>query len=315
MPKLSAQAPRSVVMIRPHHFRPNAATAEDNVFQATDAGRSAAAIAAAAHAEVTRAAEALQAAGVAVHLFEDEGRATPDSVFPNNWFSTHPGGHVALYPMFSPSRQQERRHDVIEMLKQRYRVQDVIDYSGLEQDGISLEGTGAMVLDHIERSAYAARSNRSNEVALERFCTHFNFEPVVFDAVDAVGRPIYHTNVLMCVGTDVCLIGLATIRDSVRRAEIAARLNATGRAVIDLSHEQIGEFVGNAIELQGGRGRIVAMSARALRALQPHQLATLERSATILPLEVPTIELAGGSVRCMLAGIHLAARHLARDAA
>jgi hypothetical protein len=315
MQKLSVQAPRGVVMIRPHHFGPNAATAEDNVFQATDASRSAAAVAAAAHREVTRAAEALEAAGVAVHLFEDEGRATPDSVFPNNWFSTHSGGHVALYPMFSPSRRRERRQDVIEMLKQRYRVQDVIDYSGLEQDGVYLEGTGAMVLDHIERTAYAARSNRTNEVALERFCTHFNFEPVIFDAVDASGRPIYHTNVLMCVGTDFCLIGLDTIRDSVRRAEIAERLNGTGRAVIDLSHQQIGEFAGNAIELQGRGGRIVAMSARALKALQPQQLVMLERSATILPLEVPTIELAGGSVRCMLAGIHLAARNLAQAAA
>ena len=308
MQKLSVQAPRAVVMIRPRHFSPNAATVEDNVFQATDVSRSAAAIAIAAHEEVTRAAEALEAAGVAVHLFEDTGRATPDSVFPNNWFSTHSGGHVALYPMFSPSRRSERRHDVIEMLKQRYRVQDVIDYSGLEQDGVYLEGTGAMVLDHIERVAYAARSNRTSEVALERFCTHFNFEPVIFDAVDASGRPIYHTNVLMCIGTEFCLIGLGTIRDSARRAEIAERLG-TGRAVIDLSHEQMGEFAGNAIELHGRGGRVVAMSARALKALQPQQVATLERSATILPLDVPTIELAGGSVRCMLAGIHLAARH------
>jgi hypothetical protein len=315
MQKLSVQAPRGVVMIRPHHFSPNTATAEDNVFQATDAGRTAAAIAAAAHTEVTRAAEALEAAGVAVHLFEDEGHGTPDSVFPNNWFSTHSGGHVALYPMFSPSRRRERRQDVIEMLKQRYRVQDVIDYSGLEQDGLYLEGTGAMVLDHIERVAYAARSNRTNEVALERFCTHFNFEPVVFDAVDAMGWPIYHTNVLMCVGTDFCLIALDTIRDSARRAEIAGRLAGTGRAVIDLSHEQIGEFAGNAIELQGSGGRIVTMSARALKALRPQQVAMLEGLATILPIEVPTIELAGGSVRCMLAGIHLAARNLALSSA
>lgn len=311
MQKLSVQAPRSVVMIRPHHFGPNQATAADNVFQATDPGRSVEGIAAAAHREVSAAAPALQAAGVTVHLFEDEGAETPDSVFPNNWFSTHSGGHVALYPMFSPSRRKERRHDVVEMLKQRYRVQDVIDYSGLEQDGVYLEGTGAMVLDHVERVAYAARSNRTNEVALERFCTHFNFEPVVFDAVDAAGRPIYHTNVLMCVGTDFCLIGLATIRDAVRRAEIADRLAGTGRAVIDLSHEQIGEFAGNAIELQGRDGRLVALSSRALKALRPEQLALLESFATILPLEVPTIELAGGSVRCMLAGIHLASRGLA----
>ncbi len=308
MQKLSVQAPKSVVMIRPHHFHPNPATAEDNVFQASDAERSASAIAAAAHAEVTRAAERLEAAGVTVHLFEDEGQATPDSVFPNNWFSTHSGGHVAIYPMYSPSRRKERRIDVIEMLKRRYRVQDVIDYSGLEEDNVFLEGTGAMVLDHIERVAYAARSNRTSEVALERFCTHFNFEPVVFDAVDASGRPIYHTNVLMCIGTEFCLIGLNTIRDAARRAEIAERLADGGRAIIDLTHEQITEFAGNAIELHGRNGRVVAMSSRALKALRPDQVAVLEGLATVLPLDVPTIELAGGSVRCMLAGIHLAAR-------
>ncbi|POR49985.1 citrulline utilization hydrolase CtlX [Bosea psychrotolerans] len=308
MQKLSVQAPRSVVMIRPHHFSPNPATAADNAFQANDAQRTAAAIAAAAHGEVSRAAQRLEAAGIRVHLFEDEGTATPDSVFPNNWFSTHSGGHVALYPMFSPSRRRERRQDIVEMLKQRYRVQDVIDYSGLEQDGVYLEGTGAMVLDHIERVAYAARSNRTNEVALERFCTHFNFEPVMFDAVDAQGRAIYHTNVLMCIGTDFCLIGLSTIRDAARREEIAGRLAETGRTVIDLDHEQISGFAGNAIELQGRDGRVVALSSRALAALRPDQLVTLERSVALLPLDVPTVELAGGSVRCMLAGIHLAAR-------
>lgn len=308
MQKLSVQAPRAVVMIRPHHFGPNGATAADNLFQSLDGSRSAEAIAADARAEVTRAATLLERAGIAVHLFEDEGRETPDSVFPNNWFSTHAGGHVALYPMFSPSRRKERRPDVIEMLKARYRVQDVIDYSGLEPDGVFLEGTGAMVLDHIERVAYAARSNRTNEVALERFCTHFNFEPVVFDAADESGRAIYHTNVLMCIGTDFVLVGLATVKDPARRAEIAERLTQTGRTVIDLSHAQIADFAGNAIELDGRQGRVVAMSSRALRALRPEQVAALEAHARVLPLDVPTIELAGGSVRCMIAGIHLAAR-------
>ncbi|MBS7542908.1 citrulline utilization hydrolase CtlX [Ancylobacter oerskovii] len=307
-PKLSVQAPRSVVIIRPHHFTPNEATAADNAFQTCPLTGTRETIADAAHREATGVAAALEHAGITVHLFEDEGTETPDSVFPNNWFSTHTGGHVALYPMFSPSRRRERRHDVIEMLKQRYRVQDIIDYSGLEQDSVYLEGTGAMVLDHIERVAYAARSNRTNEVALERFCTHFNFEPVVFDAADAAGRPIYHTNVLMCIGTDFCLIGLDTLREPRRRAEIAGRLAETGRTVIDLSHEQIGDFAGNAIELHGRQGRILALSARAARALRPDQIAALERSVSILPLDVPTIEMAGGSVRCMLAGIHLSPR-------
>ncbi|MBX3540238.1 MAG: amidinotransferase [Chelatococcus sp.] len=312
--KLSVQAPRSVVMIRPHHFSPNPATAHDNAFQAQDGERTAEAIAGAAYDEVSRAADQLAGAGITVHLFEDQSRDTPDSVFPNNWFSTHAGGHVAIYPMFSPSRRRERRGDVVEMLKHRYRVQDVIDYSGLEQDAVYLEGTGAMVLDHIERVAYAARSNRTNEVALERFCTHFNFEPVVFDAVDRDGRPIYHTNVLMCIGTDFCMIGLSAISNPERRAEIAGRFADTGRVVIDLTHGQINEFAGNAIELDGRDGRVLALSTRALRALTADQRSALESHVGLLPLDVPTIELAGGSVRCMLAGIHLAPRGAARSA-
>jgi len=168
-------------------------------------------------------------------------------VFPNNWFSTHAGGHVAVHAMRSPSRRRERRSDVIEQLKTAYRVQDVIDYSGLEQDGLFLEGTGAMVLDHIARVAYTARSHRADPLALERFCTHFRYEPTVFDTADASGQPIYHTNVLMCVATTFAA------------------------------------FAGNAIELSGQGGRLV-------------------------PLAVPTVEMAGGSVRCMIAGVHLSPR-------
>jgi hypothetical protein len=308
MSRLSVQAPKSVVMIRPHHFTPNPMTAKDNSFQSNDEKRAAAAIATAAFDEVTCMAEGLAAAGVTVHVFEDETATRPDSVFPNNWFSTHSGGHVAVYPMYSASRQSERRPDVIEMLKNEYRVQDVIDYSGLEKDNVYLEGTGAMVLDHIGRVAYAVRSNRTNEVALERFCTHFNFEPMVFDAVDRNGRSIYHTNVLMCIGTDFALLGSQMIPDIARRREIVARLEETGRTVIELSIEQIENFAGNAIELDGRDGRVVVLSARAYASLTPGQINTIESSAKLLPFDVSTIELAGGSVRCMLAGIHLSRR-------
>ncbi len=308
MSRLSVQAPKSVVMIRPHHFTPNPMTAADNSFQSSDEKRAAAAIAGTAFHEVTRMAQGLAEAGVTVHVFEDLTVATPDSVFPNNWFSTHSGGHVAIYPMYSASRQSERRSDVIEMLKSDYRVQDVIDYSGLEKDHVYLEGTGAMVLDHIGRVAYAVRSNRTNEVALERFCTHFNFEPMVFDAVDRYGKSIYHTNVLMCIGTDFALLGSQMIPDIKRRREIVARLEETGRRVIELSIAQIENFAGNAIELDGTDGRLVVLSARAREALDADQVAAIEQSARLLPFDVSTIELAGGSVRCMLAGIHLSRR-------
>lgn len=300
------QAPRAVVMIRPHAFRSNPETQGDNAFQIAGEGPE---IAARARAEFNSAVAQLRAAGVVVHDFDDTGENdTPDSVFPNNWFSTHAGGHVAVYPMFAENRRRERRWDVVDMLKRDYRVQDVIDYSGLEQDGLALEGTGAMVLDHIGRVAYVARSRRADPVLLERFCTHFNFEPMVFDAVDTAGRPIYHTNVLMAVATDFAMIGLDRLPDPARRAEVAERLAEGGRAVIDLSAAQIDAFAGNAIELTGSQGRVLALSAKALSALRPDQRAQIETSATLLPLSIPTIETAGGSVRCMLAGVHLTRR-------
>ncbi|UWQ85275.1 citrulline utilization hydrolase CtlX [Leisingera caerulea] len=302
----SLQAPSAVVMIRPHHFRSNPETKGDNAFQ-TLANASATATAAQALAEFDGAVEALRDAGVSVHVFDDTTTETPDSVFPNNWFSTHAGGHVAVYPMFAKNRRKERRWDVIELLKREYRVQDVIDYSGLEQDGLSLEGTGAMVLDHIGRIAYTVKSNRADPVLLERFCTHFNFEPMVFEAKDEAGRDVYHTNVLMGIGTGYALICLDMIADPARRVEVAARLEETGRQVINLTPHQIASFAGNALELTG-RKRLLALSAKALDALRPDQISVIEQSAEPLPLTVPTIETAGGSVRCMLAGIHLSPR-------
>jgi hypothetical protein len=207
--------------------------------------------------------------------------------------------------MHSSSRRGERRSDVIELLKRRYRVQDVVDYSGLEYDDVFLEGTGAMVLDHASRVAYTVRSNRANPVALERFCTNFGYEPMVFDATDELGAPIYHTNVMMGIATEFAMIGLSMIPDERRRTEVVERLSTDGRAIIELSPEQVRSFAGNVLELRGSAGRILAISARGLASLDDAQRAMIEQSCTIVPLSVPTIELAGGSVRCMLAGIHL----------
>ncbi len=302
----SVQASSAVVMVRPHHFTVNTENAIDNRFQAP--GETGEHLAAQAYREITHAAQTLEAHGVRVHLFEDEGTSTPDSVFPNNWFSTHAGGHVAIYPMKAESRRRERRSDIVEMLKTAYRVQDIIDYSGLEPDGLYLEGTGAMVLDHIDRVAYAVRSDRTNPIALERFSTHFNFEPMVFEAMDETGASIYHTNVLMCVATHFAMIGLEMISDRRRRDEIVMRLENSGRQIIALSNDQIRRFAGNALELQGREGRILALSTTAMRALREDQLAVIGESAEPVALDIPTIEKAGGSVRCTLAGIHLPRR-------
>lgn len=300
---MGAQAPSAVVLIRPHRFAPNAQTAADNAFQ-RPAAEAPELVSRRAHDEVTALADRLMAEGVTVHLFEDPTALHPDSVFPNNWLSTHAGGHVAIFPMFAPSRRGERRWDLVELLKERYRVQDVIDYSGLERDDVFLEGTGAMVLDHDARIAYVARSHRADPVALERFCTNFGFEPMAFDAADEHGVPIYHTNVMLCVGTDVALIGLDRIADPVRREQVRERLGRR-RDLIELSAAQLREFAGNAIELEGASGRILVMSTRAEAALTAEQRRRIERTTRIVAVPVPTIELAGGSVRCMIAGVHL----------
>lgn len=302
------QAPRAVVMIRPHHFHSNPQTADDNSFQRLDTDLTSTQQATLAYAQVTEMKAVLESKGVTVHLFDDKESHRPDSVFPNNWFSTHAGGHVAIYPMYAANRRLERRSDIIEALKAHYRVQDVLDYSGLEYDEIYLEGTGAMVLDHLERIAYAARSNRANPLVLERFCSHFNYEPMLFDAVDSAGIPVYHTNVLMCIGTEFVLIGANMIKDSKRRVELMQRLKESGRQVIELSHQQINQFCGNAIELIGNGKRLLALSSTAANALTDEQCEMLRRSVELVPLDVSALESAGGSVRCMLAGIHLSPR-------
>lgn len=304
--KYSAQSPASVVMIRPHHFSVNPETAQDNAFQKpTLPANDQAALAYAEHSEAVK---ILESHGIKVHLFEGESPSTPDCVFPNNWFSTHSGGYVAVYPMKAANRRQERRTDILEALKALYRVQEVVDFSGLEVDRLYLEGTGAMVLDHVERIAYAVQSDRTNPIALERFCTRFNYEPMTFPAADPNGLPIYHTNVLMCIASDFVLIGADMITDASRKQEVLERLRDSGRQLIMLSPEQISAFAGNAIELQGPDGRILALSKTAYDALTEDQLDIIGRFAKPVPLRIPTIECAGGSVRCTIAGIHLSPR-------
>lgn len=308
---VSAQAPSAVILIRAQRFTPNPATAADNAFQAdAPQGQDGPATAIKALAEMDAVADALRQAGVRVHVFDDKDHTRPDSVFPNNWLSTHAGGNVAVYPMYASNRRHERRVDVLEMLKSDYRVQTIIDYSGLEPDGIFLEGTGAMVLDHVSRVAYTARSYRADTHVLERFCTDFGYEPMAFDAVDSEGVPVYHTNVIGCVGTDVALFALEMIPDLRRRAEVRERLTVQGRKVVELTEVQVREFAGNSVELcartpEGDRRYIMVMSARARASLREDQVAAIEESCEIVAIDIPTIELAGGSARCMIAGVHL----------
>ena len=303
------QSTNSVVMIRPSRFYLNPETAADNAFQRNDA-RDSDALTLMARKEFDAAVQTLRAAEVNVHVFEDTAEPEkPDAVFPNNWISTHQDGRVTLFPMYSALRRRERRQDIVEELHKHYRVTDVIDYSAFEDHGSYLEGTGSLVLDHLNKIAYVSLSNRSNPKVVKRFADDFGYEPVTFTSVSSNGQPIYHTNVIMCIATGFAMVGLEMIPNKAERQQVRACLEKTGKEIVELSADQIANFAGNAIELHNKDGeKLLVLSSRAVRVLTENQRERLSRYARLVPLELPTIELAGGSARCMIATVHLPPR-------
>ena len=296
-------------MIRPSRFYPNPETAADNAFQSRG-DFSVDALSVAARNEFDSAVQTLRDAGVKVHVFEDTVEPEkPDAVFPNNWISTSHDGRVALFPMYSELRRRERRHDIIEGLRKSYKITEVIDYSGFEKQGRCLEGTGSLVLDHLKNVGYVSLSNRSNLKVIRRFADDFCYEAVTFTSTDSVGRPIYHTNVMMCFGTDFALVGLDLIPNEAERRKVRELLGASGRQIIELTPGQVANFAANAIELCNSSGgqKLLVLSTRALSILQPDQLTILTSFVRLVPVTIPTIELGGGSARCMIATIHLPA--------
>src|SRR2546421_7067601 len=284
-----AQSTDSVLMIRPGRFYPNPETAADNAFQ-RDANRDLDALTLVARNEFDAAVQTLRAAGVNVHVFEDTAEPEkPDAVFPNNWISTHHDGRIALFPMYSAMRRRERRQDIVEELRKHYRVTEVIDYSAFEDEGCCLEGTGSLVFDHLNKIVYVSLSNRSNPKVIQRFADNFSYEPVTFTSIGSDGTAIYHTNVMMCIGTAFAMVGLEMIPNKAERQEVRARLEKAGKEIVELSADQIANFAGNAIELHNkDEEKLLVLSSRADHALTEDQGKRLRRYARLIPLEVPT---------------------------
>ncbi len=302
------QSASAVLMIRPANFGANPETAQSNAFQKS--AESGATAQSRALAEFDALAEALRAAGVVVELFEDRPEpVTPDAVFPNNWVSFHADGSAWLYPMLALNRRWERRQDILDALKSErgYALTDVHDLSYSELDGRYLEGTGSLVLDRVNRVAYAGLSPRTDGRLLQDWAGRAGYEVVSFHPRDTKGRLIYHTNVMLCIGAGFALGCFDCIADVAERERVTQRLAATGHEGIAISPYQMESFAGNMLELAGRYGEtVLAMSARAERALNPNQRAALEKHARIVSSPIDTIEdCAGGSVRCMLAEIHL----------
>lgn len=305
------QCADAVVMVRPWAFGFNAETAVTNVFQRrSDEPREAAQ--AAARAEFEKLAQALASEGVAVCVVEDTPEpAKPDAVFPNNWVSFHEDGTLVLYPMHDASRRPERRQEVIEEVVRRlkFKVAHLLDLTHFEGEGLYLEGTGSLVLDHAERVAYACASPRTHPALVTEWAKEMKYEPLIFAAADAGGVPLYHTNVLMCIGERLVVIGTETIAGA-DRERVLARLTASGREIIEIGQEEIARFAGNMLELGTwdealGDSRVIVMSDAARRALPAEKFRQLSGCTdAVLAVPIPTIErLGGGSVRCMLAEV------------
>ena len=296
-------------MIRPARFESNPLTAESNRFQgktsATPAEQHTAAV-----EEFDNLVDVLRKHEINVIVVEDTVEPhTPDSIFPNNWISFHADGRVVLYPMEAVNRRTERRADVVEKISSEYglHVSEIVDLSAHEMAGQYLEGTGSLVLDRSNRVAYACLSSRTQLDALGDFSQRMDYDIVAFNAVDKDGAPIYHTNVLMNVGEAIAVICDEAIVGDVRRKAVKDRLVETGHEIVSLSYRQLDAFAGNMLELRSVSGeRVIAMSQQAFNSLDEDQLEVLRKNGNVLSVPIENIESsAGGSVRCMLAEIHL----------
>jgi hypothetical protein len=306
------QTTNAIVMIRPVAFRMNEQTAINNYYQKVLDGLLPETVNAKAQQEFDTFVDKLRAVGVQVIVVNDTlNPDTPDSVFPNNWISFHENGDVALYPMFAENRRAERREEILDLLEDEgFRIDNIMDYTEAEQDGVFLEGTGSLLLDRANGKAYCALSPRADEELFIEFCEDFDFAPVVFEAFQTVGgerKLIYHTNVMMCLGETFAVICADCIDDKKERKMVLDNLKTDNKEVILISEEQVNNFAGNMLEVKGTDDkRYLVMSASAHQSLTPKQVAQLEKHATILSSSLDTIEACGGgSARCMMAEIFL----------
>jgi hypothetical protein len=308
---MPTQTTSNILMVRPANFGFNPETAANNFYQQQDL-RNPQTINKIAQKEFDAFVGLLEEKGVNVLVIEDtvEPKKT-DAIFPNNWFSTHEDGKLILYPMFSPNRRQERRKDIIEILmKKGFKISDIIDLTFFENDKQYLEGTGSLILDRVNKVAYACRSLRTHPVPLAYFGRLMEYEMVDFDAtqvVDGMASPIYHTNVMMHIGTEIAVVCLDSITLASEKLKVQEFLEKTGKKMIPITAKQKFQFAGNMLELKSSDGsKLTVMSDAAYQSLGQVQVQTIERYTDIAVPHIPTIEkLGGGSARCMLAEIFL----------
>ncbi|MDG3580907.1 citrulline utilization hydrolase CtlX [Galbibacter pacificus] len=301
----------TIFMVRPVRFRMNEQTAVNNYFQ-EDIDLLNESVNKKAQQEFDGMVKTLREAGINVITIDDTQEPdTPDSIFPNNWISTHEDGTVALYPMFAENRRMERREEVLEKLENNgFHIGNIMDYTTAEDEGIYLEGTGSIILDRVNRKAYCALSPRADEDLFIEFCEDFEYFPVIFTAnqtVDGARKAIYHTNVMMCVGDNFAVICLDSIDDKKERKNVISHLKNDGKEIINITEAQVADFAGNMLQVRSAKGKkYLVMSQSAHDSLTPAQKTAINKYAKILSSNLNTIETCGGgSARCMMAEVFL----------
>jgi hypothetical protein len=308
----SEQCAEGVLLVRPAQFGYNSETAASNRFQ--QSGSQSSDTAMRARREFEALCLGLEATGVGVCVVDDTSAPLkPDAVFPNNWVSFHRDGTVVLYPMQAVNRRAERRMEILQAVETRllFRRRRLIDLRAHEEEGRMLEGTGSLVLDHVQKIAYACRSARTDESVVREWCALMNYEPLLFDAVGVDGTPLYHTNVMLSIGARWAVVCAAAIVEA-DRTRVLQRLRASGREIVEISAQAMLDFAGNILELAGSDARD---AARSVLVLSEQARSGLRQDARIwdrlracvdqvVAAAVPTIErVGGGSVRCMLAEV------------
>jgi hypothetical protein len=306
------QITNTILMIRPVSFRMNEQTAVNNYYQKVLESLTPETAQFKALQEFDDFVEKLKAVGVNVIVVDDnEETDTPDSIFPNNWISFHENGDIALYPMFAENRRLERREDILETLEELgYQINNVVDYTSAEEEKIYLEGTGSLLLDRVNGKAYCALSPRADEDLLIEFCEDFEFTPVSFVANQTLNDqrvPIYHTNVMMCLGEKFSVICLDSIDDKKERKEVIKHLKEDKKEIIAITEDQVNSFAGNMLQVLGSDNkRYIVMSNSAFQSLTKQQINQLEKHGNVLYSSLDTIEACGGgSARCMMAEVFL----------
>lgn len=302
------QSSNHLLMVRPANFGFNSQTALSNSFQSSKIDLSIDEIKAKAVAEFDAFVAKLRSFGVHVTVYEEayhEKRS--DAIFPNNWISFHQDGRVLIYPMEAENRRLEKDANIIEKIREEFEVSKVVDLSSWEEQETYLEGTGSIIFDYLHRKAYACRSSRTDEFLFQRVCDLLGFKSVVFTAVDQKNKAIYHTNVMMALGTGYCVICLESIESQEEKAMVVGHLVQDGIEIVRIDYAQLAAFAGNMLEVLTSDGKkLLIMSQTAFDSLESSQIAALEKYVTLVPMSIPTIEkIGGGSTRCMMAAIHL----------